>query len=304
MRALAVAARFSKSRASLRFRLIQARVRSTIQRLASTTKPVRSERLMISMRQWPERRAVWRTRGPWYPASAKIVVTNGKRRRTALVRTSAAPSRSWTLAAWTTAASRRPWWSVRIWRLIPLIFLPASNPTGSIERPLFASTWCSGCREEQPRGWLRGLPVRAPRHRVRRGYAPACRPRPTTRNSCALCSWAENPWAGVATDSRSPGRRATRRSPHGCRPRAGDRRVSLAGSAVQGSPIRWLSDHSDNRSLDRSYRARLSFVHIWCPPPTPGTRYRITTAPPDSTSFRTGSEVLLVILLNDCYSIN
>ena len=259
---------------------------------------------MISMRQWPERRAVWRTRGPWYPASAKIVVTNGKRRRTALVRTSAAPSRSWTLAAWTTAASRRPWWSVRIWRLIPLIFLPASNPTGSIERPLFASTWCSGCREEQPRGWLRGLPVRAPRHRVRRGYAPACRPRPTTRNSCALCSWAENPWAGVATDSRSPGRRATRRSPHGCRPRAGDRRVSLAGSAVQGSPIRRLSDHSDNRSLDRSYRARLSFVHIWCPPPTPGTRYRITTAPPDSTSFRTGSEVLLVILLNDCYSIN
>src|SRR5579862_755212 len=28
-------------------------------------------------------------------------------------------------------------------------------------------------------------------------------------------------------------------------------------------------------------------------PPTPGTRYRITTASPDSTSFRTGSDALL-----------
>jgi hypothetical protein len=200
---------------------------------------------MISMRQWPERRAVWRTRGPWYPASAKIVVTNGKRRRTALVRTSAAPSRSWTLAAWTTAASRRPWWSVRMWRLIPLIFLPASNPTGSIERPLFASTWRSGCREEQPRGWLRGLPARALRHRVHRGYAPACRPRPTIRNSCAPCSWAGNPLADAATGSRSPGHRATRQSRRECRPRVGDRRVWPAGSAVQGSSIRHPSDHSD-----------------------------------------------------------
>ena len=37
-----------------------------------------------------------------------------------------APSRSWTLAGWTVAASRRPSVSVRTWRLRPTTFLPAS----------------------------------------------------------------------------------------------------------------------------------------------------------------------------------
>ena len=62
-RAAAVLARFSKSRASRRLRLIQASVRSTIQRLATTTKPsALLGRLTISTRQQPVLRAVCRTR--------------------------------------------------------------------------------------------------------------------------------------------------------------------------------------------------------------------------------------------------
>src|SRR5579862_5129615 len=129
-----------------------------------------------------------------------------------------------------------------MWRLIPLTFLPASNPTGSIEGPLFAPLWRSGCRECQPTGWPRGLPARAPRHRVHREYAPACRPTPTARNSCAPCSSAGNPSAGAATGSRSPARKAARRPRRGYRPRADDRRVWPAGSTVPGSPIPRPSD--------------------------------------------------------------
>src|SRR5579862_2929599 len=129
-----------------------------------------------------------------------------------------------------------------MWRLIPLTFLPASNPTGSIEGPLFAPLWRSGCRECQLTGWPRGLPARAPRHRVHREYAPACRPTPTARNSCAPCSSAGNPSAGAATGSRSPARKAARRPRRGYRPRADDRRVWPAGSTVPGSPIPRPSD--------------------------------------------------------------
>ena len=43
-----------------------------------------------------------------------------------LASTSGAPSRSWISAVWTTAPTRKPWVSVRMWRFLPLIFLPAS----------------------------------------------------------------------------------------------------------------------------------------------------------------------------------
>lgn len=45
-------------------------------------------------------------------------------------RTAGAPSRSWMLALCTMAVTSRPPVSVRIWRLRPLILLPASNPRG------------------------------------------------------------------------------------------------------------------------------------------------------------------------------
>ena len=98
-RAVAVLAKFSKSLAKRRLRLIQARVRSTIHLLAITAKPFwASGRLTISIRHAPDLRTVSRTLGPWYPASAKMTSMNGKRRRTRLVRTCFAPSLSWTLA--------------------------------------------------------------------------------------------------------------------------------------------------------------------------------------------------------------
>src|SRR5437773_590692 len=46
----------------------------------------------------------------------------------------------------TTTFSRRPSVSTRIWRLRPVIFLPASNPCGSSAEPRFERPWRSGCR--------------------------------------------------------------------------------------------------------------------------------------------------------------
>ena len=43
-------------------------------------------------------------------------------------RTPLPPSRSWMSAPWTCTERRRPSVSVRMWRLRPLIFLPASSP--------------------------------------------------------------------------------------------------------------------------------------------------------------------------------
>jgi hypothetical protein len=57
--------------------------------------------------------------------AARITSTNGKSRRAAR-RTGTAPSRSWTSAGWTAALSSRPSVSTRMWRLLPLTFLPAS----------------------------------------------------------------------------------------------------------------------------------------------------------------------------------
>src|SRR4051795_8887728 len=48
-----------------------------------------------------------------------------------------APSRSWTSAGWIAALSSRPSVSTRMCRFLPLTFLPASYPDGSMCAPLF-----------------------------------------------------------------------------------------------------------------------------------------------------------------------
>src|SRR6266478_5637452 len=60
---------------------------------------------------------------------------NGNKRRVRRSSTSATPSRSWMLAGWTATLSNRPSVSTRIWRLRPVIFLPASKPCGSSKAP-------------------------------------------------------------------------------------------------------------------------------------------------------------------------
>src|SRR5438105_1841382 len=63
-----------------RLRLIQARVLSTIQRLGRMTNLCSSLRLTISTAQWPVLAVACVTRGPWYPASAKMRSIKGNKR--------------------------------------------------------------------------------------------------------------------------------------------------------------------------------------------------------------------------------
>ena len=49
-----------------------------------------------------------------------------ERRRTRSPSRAAPPSRSWMSAAWTIACINRPCVSTRMWRFLPMIFLPAS----------------------------------------------------------------------------------------------------------------------------------------------------------------------------------
>src|SRR5512132_3564310 len=128
--ATAVVIDFSKSLASRRLRLSQARVRSTTQRRGSTTKPLAtSDRLTMSIVHLPSgTRHCW-SFSPAQPPSAKTWRSHGKALRIEL-RSEGAPSRSWISAAWTTAPTSSPLVSVRMCRLRPLIFLPASKPRG------------------------------------------------------------------------------------------------------------------------------------------------------------------------------
>ena len=73
------------------------------------------------------------------------------------VSTSASPSRSWTLAAWTMPRSRKPSVSTSTCRLRPLIFLPASKPRGP---PLSAGL--HRLAVDDPRGRLRLATGRLP----------------------------------------------------------------------------------------------------------------------------------------------
>src|SRR3546814_21157129 len=70
----------SKSLARRRFRLSQASVRSTTQRLGSTTKPFAvSDRLTISRVHLPMRRRASLSFSPAYQPSEKTLRTHGKR---------------------------------------------------------------------------------------------------------------------------------------------------------------------------------------------------------------------------------
>ena len=83
---------------------------------------------------------------PWYPASAKINLMKGKKRRVRRLRTSRAPSRSCMAAEWTTTFNSRPSVSTRICRLRPVTFLAASKPCGSSVEPPFEPLWRFDCR--------------------------------------------------------------------------------------------------------------------------------------------------------------
>ena len=83
---------------------------------------------------------------PWYPASAKINLMKGKKRRVRRLRTSRAPSRSCIAAEWTTTFNSRPSVSTRICRLRPVTFLAASKPCGSSVEPPFEPLWRFDCR--------------------------------------------------------------------------------------------------------------------------------------------------------------
>ena len=126
-KARAVLVRFSKSLASRRHLPSQANVLSTTHRLGMTSKPTAvSHRLTISVSKWGKIffRA-WSNTGPWYPPSAKSFFRNGNLPNK-VPRTRTPPSRSWILAGCTMACSNRPTVSTRMWRFLPLIFLPAS----------------------------------------------------------------------------------------------------------------------------------------------------------------------------------
>ena len=126
-KARAVLVRFSKSLASRRHLPSQANVLSTTHRLGMTSKPTAvSDRLTISVSKWGKIffRA-WSNTGPWYPPSAKSFFRNGNLPNK-VPRTRTPPSRSWILAGCTMACTNRPTVSTRMWRFLPLIFLPAS----------------------------------------------------------------------------------------------------------------------------------------------------------------------------------
>src|SRR5271168_5151010 len=82
---------------------------------------------------------------------------NGKDRRAVRSR-SRAPSRSCTLAGWTVTLRRRPSVSTRMWRLRPVIFLPASKPCGSSAEPAcMARPYSRDLRERVVRSVEAGL---------------------------------------------------------------------------------------------------------------------------------------------------
>ena len=126
-KARAVPVRFSKSLASRRHLPSQANVLSTTHRLGMASKPTAaSHRLTISVSKWGK--IFFRARsnaGPWYPPSAKSFFRNGNLPNKA-PRTRTPPSRSWILAGCAMACGDRPTASTRMWRFLPLIFLPAS----------------------------------------------------------------------------------------------------------------------------------------------------------------------------------
>jgi len=86
-----------------------------------------------------------RNTGPWYAPSANSLANRGNR-SPSVDSNKTPPSRSWMLAAWTIACLPSPKVSTNRWRFLPLLRLPASNPGGSIRRPLFRHPSHSDCR--------------------------------------------------------------------------------------------------------------------------------------------------------------
>ena len=76
-----------------------------------------------------------------------------------------APSRSWTLAGWIAALSRRPSVSTRMCRFLPLTFLPHRTLRIDARAPFSASSR-SGCRRSRPSGSRPYRPARGPHDRA------------------------------------------------------------------------------------------------------------------------------------------
>ena len=100
------------------------------------------------------------------------------------VSTSASPSRSWTLAAWTMPRSRKPSVSTSTCRLRPLIFLPASKPRGR----RFRSSSPTGCRRSPRSAAARDRPPAVPAPAGRSTGRAGCRPATSAGNSRRPCS--------------------------------------------------------------------------------------------------------------------
>ncbi len=113
-------------------------------------------------------------------ASAKIVSRKGNSRRVWRSRTRRAPSRSCRSAGCTTMARTRPRASTRRWRFLPVTFLPASVPGGSMRAPFCRAFLALAV--DHP-GTRRGLAAfRLPDHEVARVMDPLQRAVPVPQH--------------------------------------------------------------------------------------------------------------------------
>src|SRR5262249_37877898 len=74
-----------------------------------------------------------------------------------------------------------------IWRFFPLTFLPASQPCGSMQPPLFQRFSRFGYRPWRRSGWLLVRLAPDTPHKARDGCDPACRRSSTSRDSRKVC---------------------------------------------------------------------------------------------------------------------
>ena len=264
IQASALAMVFSKSLASLRQRPSQAKVRSTTHRRGRSSKPLaRSERLMI-----------WRVHWPILASSAPAVCRRHSRhrRRRGAARDSDGGSRPGHRRPRRDPGYRRrgrrarpdrPSVSVTMWRLRPLIFLPASKPripplsvvltlwlsmtpaVGLASRP-------SSSRAAMTRWWL--IVSSSPRSRqvVESSAGPSCR--------------AESPSAAATTRSRSTPDRGSRSRPREGPSSGDDPAASARAGMAKSAPIPDRSDHLNSAALGAHNRAgRFQSRPSWSP---------------------------------------
>lgn len=209
-----------------------AKVHSTTQRRGTSSKPwALSLRLTISS-SIRRRLGISNTHStslPAYPASAQnLRIQPCSAGRHATTRT---PSRSWTEAEWTTAASTNPSVSTSRCRLILTIFIPSSyprKPGRPAERTLCESMIAAAGAFSYHRSSGRS------RSAGRAAFARPPRPS-TSRSSGNRSSRAAGPWASSA-------RRCGRGPDRKCRRRRGSSCIVAAGRASRGpvsaAPIR------------------------------------------------------------------